>query len=107
MTYREIKLTTSNSHWLSSQSDRNPIMWVLLKAGVKIYLCFCQMLSWGVVTGGYLQNILLWVLPKGACRDKAAEKPEWKWFQFQLSSAGVSVCECCSLGREVCSHWML
>lgn len=103
MAQHRIKPTTSNPPWLSSQSDRNPITWVLVKAGDKIYLHFCQMLSWGVVIGGHLQNILVWVLPVGACRDEAA--PEWKWFEFQLSSAGVSVCKCCSLGREVCSHF--
>lgn len=82
-----------------------PSLWVLLQAGVNIYPCFCQVLLWGMLTAGHLQNLLVWVLPIGAHRDGAAGTSEWKRLQLQLSSAGVSVYQCWALGREVCSHF--
>ena len=67
--------------------------WVLVEAGVNIYLCFCQkMLSRGTLTGRHLQHLLFRVLPAGAHGDGAGGKLEWKWLHFQPSSAGDWMC---------------
>lgn len=67
--------------------------WALVKAGVNIYLRFCQkMLPWGMLTGRHLQHLLFWALPARAHGDGAGGKSEWKWLHFQPSSAGDWMC---------------
>lgn len=67
--------------------------WVLVKAGLSVYLCFCQkMLPWGTLSGRHLQHLLVWVLPAGAHGDGARGQAEWKWLHFQPSSAGDWMC---------------